>query len=416
MQLLEALACGSNTHVTEHDILAECGSIMGYLECMDEMMRNDILTESVVMEGIDVKGIFKKVVAFIKSIIGKAKQLITKVVNFFKGKKGKLKKVSVPGDDTYNSKSVSKDSQKRSPDPVNNTFGDDGDFDENSQAPSVGSNNAQIGERTRDDLIKELFERTPYSGPWPGTIIEAHTMITTSISHIYARSGDCCYGMANILILIARGDYEEECIDRDDIDVLNQGIQNILRDRFSKVSSDQDIIRYITMSEEGGRSPFRALEGKLTSVQDVKKIPIIYYEYFKSQDGYSDLKTRVFDAKSYNKFVDVYNSAVERYDDIATNMSRKINNNKENLDEVIKCCDKVMLLVDNYEGIDRESLTKACNIVQHVMGIATQCMNNITTGLVEFTARIEADLSASSSYINMMNSKLKSIGYNRSYR
>ena len=85
MQLLEQLASGYN-EVVESDILVECASIYGYLECMDELMERNILTECTVMEGLDIREIGRKIVLIIKKLIDRAMGLFKKLSSFFKSK------------------------------------------------------------------------------------------------------------------------------------------------------------------------------------------------------------------------------------------------------------------------------------------------------------------------------------------
>ena len=56
MQLLEQLAIGNSyINPTLESFTLECASVFGYMECMSELCESEVL-----LEGIDIKSIFKK--------------------------------------------------------------------------------------------------------------------------------------------------------------------------------------------------------------------------------------------------------------------------------------------------------------------------------------------------------------------
>lgn len=89
MQILEQLTYGYANDVTESDMLMDCASITGYLECTKLMLDNDILTESAITEGIGTT-----VLGWFRTIAEKVKVFFKKLASFFRRKKAPKPKVT----------------------------------------------------------------------------------------------------------------------------------------------------------------------------------------------------------------------------------------------------------------------------------------------------------------------------------
>ena len=88
MQLLEQLV-NNEISITESELLMDCASTMGYLECMEEIYHNQSYVPM-------TEGIIQNVINGIKTIIGKLIGLLRKAKDFFASKIKKEKANNKP--------------------------------------------------------------------------------------------------------------------------------------------------------------------------------------------------------------------------------------------------------------------------------------------------------------------------------
>lgn len=73
---------GVNSPITHSDIISECASISGYLECIEDMISSEIVTESILMEGLGAA-----IIGVIKGLLHKLGELFKRISGFFRNKK-----------------------------------------------------------------------------------------------------------------------------------------------------------------------------------------------------------------------------------------------------------------------------------------------------------------------------------------
>ena len=241
MQILEQLAFGMDDNVTIENIVAECNSIQGYLECMVDIEQMDIVVES-----IDLKATVKKILIFIKSIFEKMKNLFNKFVSFIRniGKKSANSNKTVA--DTIDS--MSKNGAFSSETVSNNVK------DNVSKLYGMSTDNIpKIEQMTKRDVTEMIINSIKYSGPSYDCIAQAAAHISTIVTVIsnemewidiiqsHASKG----GLSTIGEMGLKTDVSDVCRDIKRKIIQYNPILAVYLDDFGDISTPEDIQRFL---------------------------------------------------------------------------------------------------------------------------------------------------------------------------
>ena len=305
MQLLEQLAWdGAVGSVTESDVLTDCSSILGYLECMDDMLGAGVITESVLMEGIDIKGLMKTIVKFIKMLIGKlinmlknAGKFIMSKVKAIKQKFSKKKKSSQPASSTSTTTKEDNDNDTHDPEDYDDEPFDDDEDDEPSpsearlnRSPHIKGSKinkpkkpeakksytppkstvAALPMKSKDEITDEVVRGSKYPCTFPGD-----ENIALESSSNFARVAYNNYSsfigsvIRQLHDIATKGETDD---DEDDIE-LNEKRLNRKLDRISDMMDDDSKIfeDIFEITDDGWPS----LVGKVKSAADMKNVPMM---------------------------------------------------------------------------------------------------------------------------------------------
>ena len=368
MQILESLVYGGS-EVTTSDVIIECATLAGYVECMQELVDNDILTESVVMEGIDVKAIGKQALELVKTMINKIKGLITKLIGFFKGRKGKVKAVA-----------MSSASKKET---HNKTNGD----------PSEVKNKSKID---------RVFESYPYSGIHPETIGRSNINVLYYAKGFREGIYRLTMNIENYLKYIA----SSNCAD-DDIYDIEHSASRIN----AKFNEGQDVVlSYITRSRENGDdADYDSIAGKIKSIDDCKHIPLMFYKYYSNNERYDN---HILTMEEFGHLYGGFYAVSKSYSEFADDISRELADQKEKVDELSKQVGDARNKMESDNFKNPDDISKALRCVQDSCIIAVQAMVSFGAGMTEYCNTMETDLDKVSSYITQLIVPLREAGYN----
>lgn len=371
MQILEQLAFGQN--VSTMDVVSECSAVIGYLECMNEYTTSDMI-ESVVMEGFDPKAFLKKVWDFIKGMLQKINQMINKLIGFLRSRKGKLKRKEVS---------------------------DLGSGD-NSEANKSNSP-ARIGMKSKDELIKEVFEKHPYSGINPEVINSSFSDVSHFVSVTLASGIFIAGAVVSYANRIISADFNSERSReryntylkfdlelglKSAIDIEDDGPNALIDKMLNDVCDDKMVF----------------LNGKLESPQDFKKAPMIIYEHHRK-----DYSNTVFKYDEFKSIVETYNSTIDANSKYSESILKKLDDNQKLISEYVEKCNNVTRSLDKIPGFDQNYLMKAFTAINNMLNTVSQFVAYTSMGIPEFCSRVDSDLNRVGAYIDNVNAKLKSI-------
>lgn len=373
MQILEYIA--QKPTYTGSEFVSECYSVIGYLQCMDQFQSTDL------MESVDIKNIFTKMINSIMSILTKFGKLIRDGIKFIGSKiKAFVKK----------NKSKSGSSGKSS---------------------SGKGKILNIGMKTDDELemeeINSIFEQHKYTGINPAAITCTLNVLDEYIYYMVDRINDCTETIDNIsnniaVNHIAFGEYDFTS-DVELIRYINE-LMVIVKDGIP------GIVRQLVNAEY-----YRNLD-TIKSPEDFKSIQTTMYNSYKV-DGYSigkGYKNEILTPISYNLLCGAAEEAMKRIDRTSESMQRHLEmleaRNNKCINNIKQLQSSVESSIADINPDEYKLLAVTTANVSLLMNTISRCVAYMNAGFSETYMQMEADLNHCFEYIRELNSAFDDIG------
>ena len=258
MQLLEQLAYGDTSNCSLESISMECASIQGYMECMNELYKSEVI-----LEGTSAKDTIKKIGDLISHVLEKFKKFCEKVVGFFKRKIEEFKT-------KFNRKHRDKGEENKSENRTTNA--------------------------KEQESISEIFEKYRYSGLNPEKIFDASKAVRDASNRIVNAILDEVHYINQFdFEKIAEGKIEKQT----ELDTfLSTNIKTVLNRVIDK-----------SVDDEAGISKF--IEKIYTDISRVS----VYKNYKLTMDELGVFDDNInftieYSTKTFNSYIDTFNKSL----------------------------------------------------------------------------------------------------------
>lgn len=412
MQLLEQLACGylevyGYQNITEQSILTDCASILGYLECADDLVTSGILAESVVLEGIDLKAIGLRIIDFIRGTLEKLHGLLSRAGRFFKNKArafaskfSKKGKTTPSASSTNQSGSSSNEKSKNTPEDDQSSKDDtphtkSANASGQSEAPKESEEEPK---RSKEEIANDVLKDLPYPGPNAAAIRYSYNDIAYTVHGVYNRAYTVCDAGLGLL-KDGLFDMSDES-DKNDFEENKEYFK-----QYEKMLADQGEVMEYLLNWEGHH--MKELKGSVKTVADAKKVCALIYDMFLNLESFK-CKSDI-DYQTYRKYRDEYKFVIKNYAKYYDDLSNAIDSAKNRLPKLLP---KLNRLEDSLKSKGRldPTLSQVVPTVQKLVTMANQVVVNMTASVTEFSAKTDKDLATLSAYFDNVEDKLRSAG------
>ena len=376
MQLLEQLAMGGCTNVTLESITTEYASIQGYMECMSELCESEVL-----LEGIDIKGIFTKIGEGIVTLFGKIRTLGSKVIGFLR------KKIT---EFTSKFKRKDKGEKKEEPKPQQQ----EPESQEKKEEPeTTKEEEPKATEKTREEKIADILNQNPFTGCHPNGISRGIQNVwtfareTVGVNIPQSMTYDLKYFKA-----VWNHKKEMTPEDREELD--------------SEFSDPSKRFKVLFNNGEDARS---TLKGVLNSPSDIPKaIGVLYNEGMK---GFSYEK-RVLDPGDISFFKERLVAAADNIARASQDLMSTVSKNVDYCNAKAKEVESDMKMFLSVPKVDNDTMYSLKKYVAQIMNDFTM-LANVNTMLLSAIPNVlavaESDMSKTQAYVNSISAKINSI-------
>ena len=369
MQLLEQLAIND---MVVPDMVQECYSVLGYLQCMEEFV--SCSSDEYVTEGISVKEIFNRIWEAIKSIFGKIRKVINDFITFIKSKI--MKSANDKLDEIVSSASSEKP-----------------------QATKSQSGNAN--KYSLQGKIDQIYKQNPFTGVCQAAITttmkELDEFIGKTLESSYRESLVPLESIgAAIDILGGNGPIADDMIKKN-IDELS-----------NKLPSDPKALIGNMMNFDSKWGKSSKMKKEVNSPQDFEKIPsMIYNSYRNGYGGLSPYKNEVLDSFSFKKLQDQCKEAAEAISKYSKSIISSLEDARSDNDYAIKKCKDMEKSVNEISMADNAScVTKILNQSVASLNIVSQCVTYCSVGFSKAVLLMDSDLDNASKYVKKILIKI----------
>ena len=382
MQLLEQLAMGEHINQTLESFTLECASVFGYMECMSELCESEVL-----LEGIDIKSIFKKIGGAIISLLGKIKDLGLRAIGFLKTKAkwfaSKFKRSENDNDSSEKTEKKKEEILKLELKKEEN--------DTQSESPKQDN---KSNEKTRDEKIADILNQNPFTGPHPNGIVKGLTNVYSFTRETIGRKiPNNMEFDVRYFKKILNG---EKGLTADDKEELDQEFSDTPR-------------RFLYMFDISGDG-WSPLKGILNGPNDIPKaIETLYKVGFES----------VYYYKCIFKNIKEINFVEDRLSVAGNKIAKMTNDTLSYIESNVKYCNKRSQEISEYmetisksTSVDGEVFASIQKYMSQIMKDFTMLANvnaSLFSTIPKILATATDDVGKIQSYLNFITAKINSI-------
>ena len=358
MQLLEQLAYRHTSNCSLEFISMECASIHGYIECMVELCESEVL-----LEGISIKDLAKKVGNFILGIIKKIKDLTLIAIDVLKAIVKKLVSYVKPNKDKDNHRSKK--------------------------------------DMTEDELIKDLLNHNPYTGITPHEIMFGVKDVSIFIRHVIGeRVPNKIKDYQEILSDIISGKYGLNDVYDDD---LGYGTSN--KQLLDELFDDTHDFKWFFGSYYKEFNAGTNISGILNGPNNIPKVIDLLY----TNGSKKTFDEQVYDEKGINQLqIDVDDTA-KKFKLAISNIIKSMENNVKACDDFKSKIEYAMKNLSSQKDADDQFVQKCLVKLTEHWSILSNVSTSIISLIPSFVTRVENDIDSVQQYINGIDMKIKEI-------